>query len=304
MEIPHLRQFIVLAKELHFGRAAEKLGLAQPTLSQQILALERDLGVRLFERTKRRVALTNAGVVLLREAEGLLGAIESASEHVREADRGTRGALVIGCSTPAIGSWLPHIIREFTSEFRDVELTMDVMHSRPLFELLQQRRVHVAFARAGMSAPGILSERLWEQPYRVILPEGHPKSTGDAVRLRDLAGETLVTMSRRLLDGSFDRLIAMCRREGFDPRTIREVDRVDSIVGMVACRLGVSILPDSVETRGNGIVAKPIALTDDAENSTLWTSVYWNEDERSRLVLSFLSCMREHSPAVGTSSSN
>jgi DNA-binding transcriptional LysR family regulator len=295
VDIPYLRQFVVLAHELHFGRAAEKLGTAQPTLSQQIIALECDLGVRLFERNKRKVVLTDAGALLLREADGLLRSLSMTAERVREAACGRRGMLKIGSSSPAIGTLLPRVIGSFRHEYPQVELSMEILHSRQLFEGLQERRLHVAFARAGMSATGVSSRRLWEQPYRVVLPEGHPQAQRETVLLRDLQREPLITMSRRLLDGSYDRLLAFCRSEGYTPRSVKEADRYDSVIGLVACRLGITIMPDAIETRSNGVISKRIALTEASDLSTLWTSVYWNDDERSLILAAFLARTFEQS---------
>jgi DNA-binding transcriptional LysR family regulator len=292
VELEHLRRFVVLARELHFGRAAEKVGTAQPTLSLQVAALERELGVPLFERTKRRVALTDAGAVFLREVEGIIDGFDRAARYALEASQGRRGNLFVGASSPALNSWVPAAIRAFAATHQDVEISLDVMPSRFLIDALRQRKLHLVFARSGISEFPLESQVLTESRFDVILPSGHPLAARSSVRLRDLEGERLITFSRAQIQESYDHLIAFCRSEGFHPTEIKEVDGFDSIIGLVACGLGISIVPDT-GVHGGSTVVRPIAVSSPSSLAVLGTAMYWHPDDPSPIRAAFMNDIRE-----------
>lgn len=289
MELRQLRYFATLADELHFRRAAEVLAIAQPTLSQQIVALEDELGVRLFERTKRSVRLSDAGSVFLSEVRGILDQVETAADHVREAESGRRGVLEIGTSGPPMNSYLPRAVRAFRAANPEIALNVRIMHSSDVLEELKSRRIHIGFGRAGMEAEGLASLRLWEFPYYAVLPLGHPEARHRAVRLDRLSGEALITYPRALIGESYDELIAFCHAQDFVPKTVVEVDDVNSVVGLVACGLGVSILPHTGTLQAADAVTRPIAA------SSQWTfaiAAYWRAGAQVPLVTRMLESAR------------
>ena len=261
MELRQLRYFATLADELHFRRAAEVLAIAQPTLSQQIVALEDELGVRLFERTKRSVRLSDAGNVFLTEVRGILEQVETAADHVREAESGRRGVLEIGTSGPPMNSNLPRAVRAFRAANPEITLNVRIMHSSDVLEELKLRRIHIGFGRAGMEAEGVASQRLWEFPYYAVLPLDHREARRRSVRLDRLSGEALITYPRALIGESYDELIAFCHAQDFVPKTVIEVDDVNSVAGLVACGLGVSILPHTGTLQASDAVMRPIAAS-------------------------------------------
>ncbi len=289
MELRQLRYFATLADELHFRRAAEVLAIAQPTLSQQIAALEEELGARLFERTKRSVRLSDAGNVFLGEVRGILEQVDTAADHVREAESGRRGVLEIGTSGPPMNSNLPRVVRAFRAANPEIALTVRIMHSSDVLEELKLRRIHIGFGRAGMEADGITSLRLWEFPYYAVLPLDHRETRRRAVRLERLSGEALITYPRTLIGESYDEMIAFCHAQGFVPKSVIEVDDVNSVVGLVACGLGVSILPHTGTLQATGAVMRPIAA------SSEWTfgiAAYWRAGAQVPLVTRMLESAR------------
>jgi DNA-binding transcriptional LysR family regulator len=289
MDLRQLRHFAVLARELHYRRAAEALGTAQPTLSQQILALERDLGVQLFDRSKRSVRLTNAGRVFLDEVHAILEQVDIATDHAREAQAGRRGLLRVGTTSLTLSAHLPRVARAFRAMYPQITLKMSVMHSNELLEELKRRRIQIAFGRADMQAEAIASEVLWEFPYRLILPAGHPEARKAAVHLNKLRDETLIIYPRSLIGESYDEFIAFCRAHGFTPKSVEEVAGVDAIVGLVAAGLGVAILPSDRMFGVPDTVSKPIAASG---NWRFATAAYWRTDESSPLVRVFFETAR------------
>jgi DNA-binding transcriptional LysR family regulator len=289
VEIRQLRYFAALAGELHFRRAAEVLDIAQPTLSQQIVALEDELGARLFERSKRSVRLTAAGSVFLSEVQTILAQVGLAANHVREAEAGRRGVLEIGSSGPPMSASLPRVIRAFRAANPEITLNVRMMYSSDILEELRQRRIHIGFGRAGMQAPELTSRKLWSFPYHVVLPIDHAEAGKKSVRLDRLSGETLITYPRTLIGESYDQMIAFCHAQGFRPKAVEEVTNAASVVGLVACGLGVSILPFTGALEGADIVTRPIAA------SREWRfpiAAYWRIDGHSPLVEALLDVVR------------
>ena len=296
MELRQLRYFAVLAHELHFRRAAELLDTAQPTLSQQIIALENELGARLLERTKRSVRLTDAGAVFLAQVRTILDQIDVASDHVRQVEAGRRGLLSVGTSGPPLNTSLPRVVRTFRQRHPEITLNVRAMHSNDLLSELKQRRIQIAFGRADMLDDELVSETLWEFPFHVILPLDHPEAQKRAVKLERLSGETLITYPRSLIGESYDQLISFCNTHGFIPKTVEEVSGENSVGGLVACGLGVSILPFTGAAQNADTVSKPIAGSND------WTfsiAAYWRADGTSPLIAAMLDVARhaERAPA-------
>jgi DNA-binding transcriptional LysR family regulator len=293
VDTKQLRRFVCLADHLHFGRAAELLGESQSTLSLQIMSLERSIGVRLFERTKRSVNLTNAGREFLREVRPLLEQLNVALERTREAQIGRRGILSIGASKPTLSSHFPFIVRAFRDAYPEVTLDVRIGYTGRVIEDLHDRRVHVAFARANVKAAGVASELLWQVALHVLLPSGHLQAKEKAVQLGRLRGETLLTYPRSLIGESQDELIGFCRSQGFIPKAIHEIADADTIIGLVSCGLGVSVLARNT-TPSPGTVIRPIAGRESLRQSI---AAYWRSDESSSLVAELLSIARQRGNA-------
>jgi DNA-binding transcriptional LysR family regulator len=261
MDFRRLRYFVAVAEEGHVTRAAERLGIQQAPLSQQIKVFEGELGAKLFHRRPRGVELTDAGRTLLDEARVILARTQEAETAVRRAARGEAGRLRIGltnsaCFHPAA----PAVIRAFAAAASQVGLSFEIAGTSALIERLATGDVDVAFVRtAAARQPGLSLRRLAEEPMVAALPAGHPLAASDAVALSDLAVETFVGYPRAEGAGLYDAVIAACHGAGFSPRIGFEAPQMIATLSLVAAGLGVSIVPESLRRMGlDGIEHRPL----------------------------------------------
>jgi DNA-binding transcriptional LysR family regulator len=302
VELRRLRYFIAVAEHLNFRRAAEALETSQPSLSQQIRGLELELGVDLFERTKRHVRLTSAGTEVLAGVRQAVADFDSAAQRGRDAQSGVRGTLTIGAAGMVMIDHLPPIVRAFREAYPDVVLTVTILRKPDLIEALNSGRVELAFSTAPGQDENILSRPMWRLPWRIVLPDTHPLANEQAVHLRDLNGATLITHPRRGGAGANGTIMALCRQQRFTPGAVREVPEVadlETLVGLVACGFGITILPAPFELiRSPLVVFKPIAET----NSAQQISACWRADEKSVLVQNFVAAaqLRADLPSPAT----
>lgn len=290
IELRHLRYFIAVADELHFGRAAERLGMSQPPLSQQIRQLEQRVGVRLLDRTNRRVALTEPGRLFLDEARDILARTDHAIDLAQRAQRGETGELRVGMtrSTPLTGH-IPRAILAFRQQLPEVQLQLEEMNSLRQIDALLDRRLQIGIVRGNVLPDGLASKRLFRDPLVAVLRSNHPalRELGPRRKLRTeaLAQEPFVLFARSAGAGIHDHVISLCRHAGFTPRVAQEARESSTIVGLVAAGLGVSILPVSCEhIHVDGVSYVP--LTDPAAMSEI--HVAWRRDERAPLVAQFV----------------
>lgn len=272
MELRHLRYFIAVAEELHFGRAAERLGISQPPLSQQIQALEEELGGRLFERNNRRVALTEVGRLFLGEARQVLEQADKALDLARRAQRGELGELRIGFTSSApFTSSIPRSIFAFRQAYPDVHLQLQEMSSREVAEALLAERLQVGMIRPLELPEGLQRRELFREPLVAVLRADHPLAAGSeaGISLVDLADEPFVFFPRAFGTGLYAQLLEMARRAGFTPRIAQEAGEAMTIIGLVAAGLGVSVLPASFRRmRIDGVVYRE--LLDHGATSAIW----------------------------------
>ena len=211
MDLRLLSHFVVVAEQLHFRRASQILGTAQPTLSQQIASLEEHLGVQLFDRTQRSVRLTHAGKLFLKDARRLLADFGSATERAQQAEQAEHGTLSIAAINAPIFTYLPKVVSRFRSRFPDVSLQINVMYNPEIYEALRRRDVELAFARYKPQddLDGIILRR---HALRCVLPAAHAAAAGDSVSLHALKGERLVIYPRSLIGEAYDQVIAFCHQ--------------------------------------------------------------------------------------------
>jgi len=257
MELRHLRYFVAVAEEGHITRAAARLGLQQPPLSQQIHALEAELGAKLFTRVPRGVVLTPAGEALLPEARLILEAARAAAASVALAAKGQREQLRLGATTSAIlHPAVPEILRTLTMDAPEVALTLREGNAAELTEMLAAGTIQAAFLRAPVAwPPGVRFIELMSQEMLVVLPADHPlaRRRGAGLRLAQLAQERFVLVRRRGAPGMYAQLLRAARDAGFDPQVSAEVERMLTCVSLVSAGMGVSIVPASmreVQIRG------------------------------------------------------
>lgn len=259
LELRHLRYFVAVAVGLHFGRAAETLHMAQPPLSQAIQQLEAIVGVRLLERTRRRVALTDSGAVFLEEARRTLRAAEQAVGAARQAGRGQLGRLEIGFVGSAPFNVLPGILRTFREEYPGVSLALHELATAAQAQALLERRIDVGFVRPPLEVAGIVLEGILREPLVAALPEGHRLARRARVPIAALAGEPFIIFPRRVAQGLYDQITGLCRKAGFEPDVAQEAPQMQTIVGLVGAGLGIALVPESVQIiHGTGVVYRPL----------------------------------------------
>jgi DNA-binding transcriptional LysR family regulator len=257
MEMRHLRYFIAVAEEGHITRAAERLGMQQPPLSQQIKAIERELDVQLFRRKPRGVELTQAGRAFFHHARNITADLDRALETTRRTARGEQGQIRVGITpTSPFNPFVPRVIRAFREAYPLIALTLAEYNSGDLIALLQNERLDAAFIRTYSAAPdGLTLSLLFNEANMVALPEQHRLAGGGAdvpIALRSLADETIIVQGGRL--GMYADVIAACRAAGINPR-IEEGPRLASTLNLVAVGLGVSFVPASLQrTHVDGVV--------------------------------------------------
>jgi DNA-binding transcriptional LysR family regulator len=291
MELRHLHYFIAVAEELHFSRAAKRLNISQPPLSQQIRQLEEEIGVRLFNRTKRRVELTSAGQVFLAEARRILTMSEDAVHRTVRADKGEIGQLAMGFIGSANFSVLPQVIREFRRRFPDVEITLTEMNTSQQIEAILDGRLQVGFLRPpqGIEHEGIAAEAIFREPLMVAMPGNHALRGESSIPLRLLAREPFIMIPRQRGPGFFDYIIALCQQEGFSPNVVLEASQFHTIVGLVAAGIGLAIMPASMQrSRIEGVVFRTLA----GEAVTV-LKMSWLADNRSLVLHNLLDVARK-----------
>lgn len=290
MELRHLRYFIVIAEELHFGRNAERLHMTQQPLSQQIRQLEAEIGVLLFHRTKRRVQLTEAGKAFLEEARQILHKASQAVEMARQVARGENGRLTVGFSGFATYSLLPKVLRIFRERFPLVELELEEMTSSAQVQALQHRQIHLGLMIPPVPDAGLVQESILSEPLVVILPETHPLATQPELRLSALAQEPFILVSRHLEPGYYDLCISLFQQAGFSPKVVQKASQKQTILSLVSADMGVSLAPASIRNiHRNGVVYTTL----NPLNVEVELVAVWRQDETSTVLQTFVRVIRE-----------
>ena len=258
MELRHLKYFIAVAEELHFGRAAVRLHMAQPPLSQQIKALEQELGVLLLVRTTRKVELTPTGRLFLDEARLTIRQAERAVRVAIEAEQGIRGRLRVGFVTSASYSILPVVIRRFRKENPFIDLELVEQTPSQQLAALESRELDVGILRPPVEGCMTLVP-IVEEPLMVALPRDHRKAAQKAVDLKSLAAEAFVLFPRHHGPGIYDVIMKACHDAGFTPQVSYSPNQMQTILAYVAGGLGVSLVPQSLTGFHRGeIVYRPL----------------------------------------------
>jgi DNA-binding transcriptional LysR family regulator len=291
MELRHLRYFIAVAEELHFGLASKRLNISQPPLSQQIMQLEKEIGVRLLSRTKRRVEVTPAGLVFLEEARKIMALSDDAVRRTIRADKGEIGRLAVGYIGSANYSLLPQVIREFRKRFQDVDLSLAELNTSNQIEALRDARIHVGFLRPppGIENEGLSIESVFREPLMVAMPRNYRVNGKTSIPLRMLAKESFIMIPRQRGPGFFDYIIALCQKEGFSPHIVLEASQFHTIIGLVAAEIGIAIVPATMQrSRFKGVVFRTIA-----GGAETVLKIAWSTSNQSLVLQNFLDVVRE-----------
>jgi DNA-binding transcriptional LysR family regulator len=287
MDLRHLRYFVAVAEERHFGRAAARLRMAQPPLSRQIQALESELGFPLLLRSRRNVELTAAGTVFLDRARYVFEEVDRAVHEARRASAGETGRIAVGYLSSLAYSGLTRFLRAFREHSPTVEVLLRELSPAEQIEALKQGRVDVGFVRGPIDDPSLVAERVRRERLLIAMPSEHPLGVRARIPLSLLAKEPFVSFPRARAAAFFDTLMAMCRKAGFAPRIVQEAPQLD-ILSLVAAGFGVAILPESVrEVHRPDIILRPIV---GAPSIDLLAA--WRADNSSPVLRMFLETMR------------
>lgn len=284
IELRHIRYFVAVAEELHFGKAADRLGISQPPLSQQILALEREIGARLLERSNRRVELTEAGKLFLKEATEILGKVDSAATLAGRLHRGQIGEVKIGFfgSAPFVDAF-QRLIFDFRKRHPSVNLVLREMPTYQQVDAILDGRLDVGFVRPLEPQPASIDAvEIWREPLMVVLRSDHPLAAEDReLSVADLAAEPLVLYAGSIGSGLYQKVADLCRDAGFSPNVAQEAIATPTMMGLVAAGIGISILPASLERLSfEGLRFRP--LRDAKAQTAVW--LVKRGDDRSTLV--------------------
>ncbi len=255
IELRHLRYFLAVAEELHFGQAARRLHIAQPPLSQQIRQLERMLGHSLFVRTSRSVELTPAGEVLKERARRTLAKVQEDVEAVQSVGRGEDGSLTVGFVESAILSRLPAVLRRYRSAYPKVQLRLHEFHTQQLVDALRNGLVDVGLARDAGSEDWLQVEPVVIEPFILVVPKAHRFAEHEAVSWAELKDQPFVFFERSAGQKAWDRTMENCARFGFQPPIVQEAEQWLTVLRLVGAGLGVTVAPASVARIAHADVA-------------------------------------------------
>ncbi|ALM84814.1 LysR family transcriptional regulator [Bordetella sp. N] len=261
MELRHLKYFVAVATELHFTRAAERLGIGQPPLSQQIRQLEQEIDAQLFVRDRRGVALTEAGQAFLVEARLVLEGAERAKEAARRIASGELGALSIGFTVSAsIHPFVPRLIRTFRGRYPGVDVSLVENSTLELMQRVHNGAVDLAFVRGPTAEmPGVRVETLLSEPMLAVIPATHELASRKAIDLRELAAESFLFYPRKVGVGLYNAVVQACEAAGFTPAEGIEVPQLTSVVTFVAAGMGVSVIPATMsQLQAEGVRYLPL----------------------------------------------
>jgi DNA-binding transcriptional LysR family regulator len=285
MELRSLRYFVMLAEELHFGRAARRLAITQPPLSIAIRNLENELGVQLLLRDRRRVALTEPGRAFLDQARVVLARASDAIETARAASRGEVGRLAIGFMSASIYTVLPLILREFASSHPGVRLELRELTLPQQFAALEKGDIHVGFIRPQPMEAEFSSAILLQEPLVAALPSGHLLTRNRRVRAQSLAREPFVMFQRSPGLVLHDIVLKFCLQQGFSPHVVQEASQTHAVIGLVSAGIGVSLVPSSAqEIRLRGVELRPLA----ERSPQVGTALAWRSDDDSPALRAFI----------------
>jgi DNA-binding transcriptional LysR family regulator len=290
MKLHQLRYFAVLAKELHFGRAAERLGITQPPLSAAIKALEEELDVRLLLRDSKHVRLTSAGAAFLAEIEQILDRIARASETARAVEEGVRGRIDVAISSGSLFyRELPRIFERYRAVAPGVDLSLREMAGAEQSNAILQGLVHAGFANASHVMPRLECLRLADDAFAICLPAAHPLADAPALTMAQLVDEAFVMFARDVAPANYDNVIAVFNRSGLHPRTIHATRTWQTIVAMVANGMGIALVPSTLARAGTeGVRFVPL----DDPYALSPALLAWDPTNKSAALKEFVACSR------------
>lgn len=292
MELRHLRYFIAVAETLNFSEAARRLNIAQPPLSRQIQQLEAELGARLFLRDRRRVALTDAGMVLLHEARMLVNQTLFTMDAVRRAQSGEYGLVRVGIAS-GLGKKIKHVLVKHARQFPDVDVRCKDILSTRQNDALAERQIDVGLLRPPVDRQRLVSELLFDEQFLVFLSKRHPLARRRKLNLKQLASETLLLYDRNQSAGVFDKTLELYRRAGLSPKILFTATAPFEEAGvlLLSSRKGIYLGVGAVLTDPTGS-SEVAAIPLDEPDARIEVHMAWRKGESSPAVLTFLDSVR------------
>ena len=286
MDLRHLNYFLILAEELHFGRAAERLHISQPPLTRMIKQIENDLGVMLFERTKRTVILTSAGMELLRDAKQMVLQMETVKKRLTIHGKGETGTLKIGYVGAVMHGELPMLLSAFAKIFPHINLQFEEQPNHSLLHGLNNGTLDVAFVRTWLHPQGLQEKLILKEPFVAVVPAKHRLGMKNKIAVKDLKNETFITFTRECGPTIFDSFLAICSHAGFTPHIVHHASQLNSVLRLVESGFGISLLPGNIEL-GYKLKLKFIPLENVRETVPL---IMITRKENSNPALNHLQC--------------
>src|SRR4030095_2051646 len=257
MELRHLRYLVAVAEEPHFGRAAIRLNISQPPLSQQIMQLEGELGVRLFHRTKREVRLTEAGKRIVTEAYQVLSQFDHLTRVAGQAGQGEIGHLSVGMPS-GLNDVLTETLKLFARRYPAIHIELRNMTTAEQTEALREGRIHAGFLNLPVQVPDLSVETVRSEPLCIAMPRAHVLARHQRIPLSELKGQHIVMFSRRVSPGLHDVITGMCRDAGFSLNAVHETDNVGASLTLVSAELGICFCTPSMRALWPNLVVRPL----------------------------------------------
>lgn len=296
MELRHLRYFCAVADWQGFNRAARALHISQSAISDQIIDLEEEIGVRLVNRSRRRVSMTPAGETFLADARKILADVGSATDRARRSSRGEIGALRIAFLVWGASSFLPRMIREFRQLHPDVHLSLMEMLPNAQSEALIGGSLDIGFTRRPQPPHDaqLRFETLYFDPFMAVLPVDHPLARG-WLKLKDLANESFVLCEREISPALFDRITSLCEQAGFAPKIVQTSNVLSSVLALVEAGEGITLIPSSLRhVRFSDLVFCPIT----EPHGDIELVMAWSGERENAVQNAFLEFVRARKDAI------
>lgn len=247
IELRHLNYFLVLADELHFGRAAEKLFISQPPLSRQIKQFEQELGVQLFERNNKKVELTRYGTFLKKEGEKLFADILQIEKNLQLMKTNDQGKITIGYVGAVMFSFFPKVFNKLKSKFPNIHFILKELSNTEQIDALNKNLIDIGFVRGPLKLEGIESRKVESSTFSIVISETHPLTKKVKLSLSDLKNEAFIRFSKSCAPPMHNSLMKIFNNHGFEPLTVHETTQMNALLRLVESGFGFSIVPTSIK---------------------------------------------------------
>jgi DNA-binding transcriptional LysR family regulator len=289
IELRHLHYFRTLAQTLHFGRAAELLHISQPPLTRQIAALERELGVSLFDRGNRHVRLTKAGEQFFIDTTEVFDVLDRAKQNARSTSNGIHGTLLVGFMMSTAYNVLPSLTRRYSASYPEVNMKLIEYTPNVLAENIQTRKIDVGIMYRPEDCSNLHTKTIFSEPLLAVLPKNHPLAHAAIISAKQLSQDNFICIPKSIAPTVYDIIIKHCKSCGFKPNITLETNLQQTIVNLVGEGLGVAMVPRSMHTMNlETVVFIPLEQAPMVE-----VAVIWKKDNRNPCINTFVSASED-----------